>query len=110
MCIFFTSSPICSCTSFDAQNLSDVTVSKALIGQIFPQNGVFTFAENDVSQVVFVLAIFCRFKPKKVCIFCIILEFLIVSKIILVKCCKYSQCPSRVFKHFKVFKLEYFYV
>ena len=32
---------------FDAQNLPDVTVSKALSGQISPQNGVFTFADKS---------------------------------------------------------------
>ena len=31
----------------DAQNLPSVTVSKAVIGQIFPQNGVFTLAEKS---------------------------------------------------------------
>ena len=29
----------------DAQNLPDVTISKALIGQVFPRNGVSTFVK-----------------------------------------------------------------
>ena len=50
----------------------------------------------DVRQVLCILTIFCRFKPKNVCILPKFSSFqLFQSKIILVQCCK-SHCPSRV--------------
>ena len=80
--------------------MSYVTVSKAVIGQIFPRNDVFTFAEKsglrncDVRQVLCILPIFCRFKPKNVCIFPKFSSFqLFQSEIILVKCCKEVIVP-----------------
>ena len=72
---------------YDWRGLSDVTVSGALIGQIFPQNGrVYFYLANeslgrcDVRQVLSIIAIFCRFEPKKRLYFWKILEFPVVSR------------------------------
>ena len=48
----------------------------------------------DVRQVLYILTIFCRFKPKNVCILQKFLSFQsFQSKIILVKCCKEVIVP-----------------
>ena len=97
-----------------AQNLPYITVFKALIGQIFPRNGVFTpnlpsqknlvnesLSNCDVMQVLCILTIFCRFKPKNVCIFPKFSSFqLFQSEIILVKCCKEVIVPLEYFFEF----------
>ena len=65
----------------------------------------------DVRQVLFILIIFCRFKPKNVCIFPEFLSFqLFQREIILVKFCKDVMVfLELVFFEFSAFKCEYFF-
>ena len=59
----------------------------------------------DVRQVLFILIIFYRFKPKNVCIF-----QLFQREIILVKFCKdVMVLLELVFFEFSAFKCEYFF-
>ena len=66
---------------------------------------------RDVRQVLCILTIFCRFKPKNVCILPKFSSFqLFQSGILLVKCCREVIVRLEVvyFFEFSVFKQEYF--
>ena len=66
----------------------------------------------DVRQVLCTLTIFCRFKPKNVCIFPKFSSFQsFQSKIILVKCCKEVIVPSdrvSIFSNFPCLSVNIF--
>ena len=62
----------------------------------------------DVGQVLCILTIFCRFKPKNVCIFPKFSSFLLFqSEIILVKCCKEVIVPPCLSRNIFMCKFVY---